>query len=230
MALREVRRPVELEAAVRRTQRRDLHPRGRQHRGPAAIAAQLRPAGAAEREDGGIGPHLQRAVGRVEAQCAVVGPAGPALLDMQRHALRAQPPHPAAQQRCGLAVERKHASRAADVGIDAQATRPVAQCVGIEALEPAADGRGAFAVAAGEQRPRIGMGEVEPALARDQELASHRALGLEQVHREPGGPQAFGGHQAGRPAADHCDATCGMRVVHARIIAAAPDRTGACRG
>ncbi len=50
------------------------------------------------------------------------------------------------------------------------------------------------------------MGEVQPALAGDQELASRRALGLEQLDCQSGRAQAFGGEQPRGAAADHRDA------------------------
>src|SRR5690606_32856521 len=129
-----------------------------------------------------------------------------------------QAPHPAAQQRRGLAVERKHPARAAHIGLHAQPLRPRAQRIGIEPRQPARDLGLALAVAAGEQVRRIGMGEVEPALAGDQELAPDRSPGIKQVHRQPGRAQALGGDQPGRAAADHRDAS-GVQAMHARIIA-----------
>src|SRR5690606_17353496 len=153
------------------------------------------------------------------AQRAVPVPAGPAMVHVDRHALRAQAPDPAPQQRRGLAVEREHPSRTADEGVHAQPACPGAQRVGIEPLQPAADLGRALAVAAGEQRARIGVGEVEPALAGDQELAAYRALALVQVHAQAGLAQALGREQAGGPAADHRDAG-DVGVVHPRIIAA----------
>jgi hypothetical protein len=147
-----------------------------------------------------------------EAQRAVVAPADPAVVGMQAHALFLQSAHPAAQQRRSLAVDREHAAGAADIGLHAKAGGPVAQRLRVEAVQPAAHGRGLLAVAAVEQRPRIGMGEVEPALAGDQELAAGRALGLVQVHVQPGGAQALGGEQAGRATADDGDpmGQCGI--------------------
>ena len=149
-----------------------------------------------------------------EAQRAVVAPADPTVVGMQAHALFLQPAHPATQQWRGLAVDREHAAGAAHIGLHAKAAGPVAQCLRIEAIQPAAHGRGLLAVAAVEQRTRIGMGEVEPALAGDQELAAGRTLGLVQVHVQTGGAQALGGEQAGRAAADDGDPRkrCGITV------------------
>ncbi len=58
------------------------------------------------------------------------------------------------------------------------------------------------------------MGQVESALAGDQELAAGRSLGLVQVDLQPSGAQALGGEQAGRAAADDGDplGQCGITV------------------
>jgi hypothetical protein len=50
------------------------------------------------------------------------------------------------------------------------------------------------------------MGQVEPALAGDQELASDRTHRVEEMHRHTGGAGGFGGHEAGRSAADDDEA------------------------
>ncbi len=133
---------------------------------------------------------------------------------MQAHPLFFQAAHPAAQQRRSLAVDREHAAGAADVGFHAEASGPVTQRLRVEAIQPSAHGRGLLAVTAVEQRPRIGMGEVETALAGDQELAARRTLGLVQVNVQPRSAQALGGEQAGRATADDGDpmGRCGITV------------------
>src|SRR3546814_20030409 len=73
----------------------------------------------AEREDDGIGVHRGFAIGggksqrgrfaasaapAVRCRCSTVVPAKPAMVGVEAHALVAQPPHPAAQQRGCLLV------------------------------------------------------------------------------------------------------------------------------
>src|SRR3546814_11113533 len=69
--------------------------------------------------------------------------------------------------------------------------------------QPLRDLSFAFAVTLREHRHRFGMGEVEPALAGDQELAPDRALGVEHVDVHPGRARDLRRHQPRRPAADH---------------------------
>ncbi|MNS96981.1 hypothetical protein D3C72_1313000 [compost metagenome] len=207
VALREERCPRHVESAVGRLQRRDIHGAGLQGRNPCAVAAELRPASATQRQHRRVGAHVQHTRLGGKAQCAVFAPSQPAMVDVQAHALFLQPANPAAQQRCGLAVNREHAAGTADVGLHTEACGPVAQRLCVEAVQPLADTGGLLTVAAVEQRTRVGMGEVEPPLAGDQELAPRRALGLVQINVEPGRAQPFGGKQPRRAAADDGDAT-----------------------
>ncbi|KAG1438474.1 hypothetical protein G6F57_019831 [Rhizopus arrhizus] len=62
------------------------------------------------------------------------------------------------------------------------------------------------------------MGEVEPALAGNQELAAGRTLGLVQVDVPPGRTPALGGEQAGRATADHGDPTLRCGITSGGII------------
>ena len=88
---------------------------------------------------------------------------------------------------------------------------------------------------AGREAPwRIRMGEVQPALAGDQELAADRALGLEDVDLAARGAQPLGGEQPGRPAADHGDAAArgwrrdgGRRLAHGLLRPCAGSRSSA---
>ena len=89
------------------------------------------------------------------------------------------------------------------------------------ACTQARSARGAEAVrqaptsaARSRQRPRkaasrLGMGDVEPALAGEQELAPDRGHGIEKLDLRAGSEQDIGGHQAGGTAADDGDAENG---------------------
>ena len=59
------------------------------------------------------------------------------------------------------------------------------------------------------------MREIEPALAGDQELAADRAEAIVDIDLGAGGARGFGGHQAGRTAADDRDRG-GVPSRHAR--------------
>ena len=122
---------------------------------------------------------------------------------MEMHAAVLQAPHPAAQQRSSLAVQREDAPGAADIGLDAEAACPCTQCICIKVIQPGADFARAFAIARIKAGARFGMGEVEPALAGDQEFAAYRAFGFEQVDVDTGGDGGLGGHQAGGATTDH---------------------------
>ena len=128
------------------------------------------------------------------------------MLDVESHALVAQSPDPAAQQGCGLQVHREHAAGRADEGVDAESARPLAQRRGVEVPQPPGDGRGPFPEARREDVRRVGMREVQSPLAGDEELAADGPLGLVHVDFPAGGARGFGGHQAGRTAADDGEA------------------------
>ena len=202
VAFGEVRAPADVEAAVRWLQRRDVDAAIAQHVLPCAIGSELRPAAAAESEHHGVCADLAFAFGRREAQRVVFAPAEPAMLHVEAHALCVQAAYPAAQQRRCLEVGGKHATGTADEGVDAQSARPRAQGIGIEVAQPSGDFLLAFAIAPGEGRHRFGMGEVEPTLAGDQELAPDRALGVVQVDLDAGSARDFRRHQPGGAAAD----------------------------
>ena len=201
----EMRAPADVETAVRRAQRCDIDTAFAQRRHPGAVRAQLRPARAAEREHARLRADAALAVGRIEAQPVVVVPAQPAMVHVETHAAFAQPAHPAAQQRRGLAIHREHPAGAADVGVDAVLKRPRAQRFAVESVEPTRNLPRALAVARIETRSRLAVGQVQTALAGDQEFASHRALRLEQIHRQPGRVRDLGRHQPGGAAADNGD-------------------------
>ena len=114
----------------------------------------------------------------------------------------AQPLQPRAQQRRGLHLGRKHAARRADKGFDAQPRRPFARGVGPEVAQPIRHGVGLRTVATDEGGQRLGMRQVEPALARQQELAADGGHGIEHIHRDACAGEHLGRHQAGGAGAD----------------------------
>ena len=63
-------------------------------------------------------------------------------------------------------------------------------------MQPIAHHGGLLAKALDEGRQRLGMRQVQPALARQQELAAGRGHGVVDVDFDPGGRQHLGRHQA----------------------------------
>ena len=191
-----------VEAAVGRLQGRDVHPLARQQRHPGRVRAQARPACAAQGQHRGARGHLPLALGYGKAQGAIRRPAQPAVAHVKLHAQTAQPVQPRAQQRRGLHVGREHAARSTYEGVHTQPLRPGAQRLGAKALQQRRNLRAARAEARGERRERLGVREVQPALACEQELAPRRGHGVEHVHGHAGLGQHLGRHEAGRAGAD----------------------------
>jgi hypothetical protein len=159
---------------------------------PPAAAPRRRPSRAAPswRRPAPAPPHrprFRRALGRIEAAGARIASlsvrkAGPAVPHVEHHAGLAQAVQPGAQQGRRFHVGGKHPARAAHVGGDAQGLRPFAQRGRVQRLEPRRDLGLARAVACGEHLRRLGMREVQPALAGQQELAAHRRHRVAQAH------------------------------------------------
>ena len=213
--LREERTPAgHLETAVARRQRRHGDAARCQQRHPGTVRAELRPAAAAQGQHAGVGLQRLLAVDACQAQAAIGVPAQPAGAGVQDDALLAQALEPGAQQWRGLHVGGEHPPGAADEGVDAQSVDPGAQGVGVEVVEQGADLGGACAVAGDERRLGLGVGDVHPADPGEQELAPQRGHGIEQLDARPAGGEDFGGHQAGRAAADDGDQRAGGRGGH----------------
>lgn len=130
----------------------------------------------------------------------------------------AQPVQPGAQQGRGLHVGGKHALRGAHEGLDAQASGPIAHGLRPEGFEERAQAGGTRAIAAHEGVEWLGMGEVQAALAGEQEFAAHRRHGIEHVHVQAGAAHDFGRHQAGRAAADDGHADVRRERVHGKAV------------
>jgi len=99
MTLGEPRGPVNVEAAVGRLQRRHRNALLFEQPNPGTVGAQLRPAGTAQRQHGGIGLDVLFTGVGGKTQLTGSVPAQPAVIDVQPHALFLQPAHPAAHDR-----------------------------------------------------------------------------------------------------------------------------------
>ncbi len=150
---------------------------------------------------------------------------------MKHDALFLEPAHPATQQGGRLAIHRKDPAGTADVGLDTELSRPIAQRISIEVLQPCGNRLLTFAIALRKQRHRIGMREIQAAFASDQEFASHRTLGIVQIHCQARRAGHFRRHQTGRPTADHGQPLPAQISHHQALNAAArpaiPHRTPA---
>ena len=186
-------------------------PRCASQRHPGAVGAEPRPA-ARRPAPAPTAPACTRALALPAWRSAA--PPSPAPQPSQR--CRMWKRTPAARRRCSQARSSgaafmsvgKHAARAADEGVDAQARGPVAQRVGAEGLaaraRPAPRAR---AVARQEGSHRLAVREVQPALAGEQELAPDRRHGVVEFDRHarvrpaPRRPSARPGRRRRRPPA-----------------------------
>ncbi len=175
-----VRGSCHLEAAIRRPQRRHRNAARAQPRHPGAIGSEPRPAAAAQRQHHHPRRHHSLALRRVESQrqraIREVGKTQATMPHVELHTLPAQPVQPGAQQRRSLHVLGEHPAGTADEGVDAQARRPVTQLLSaLKSLQQRFDRLAAYAVAGDEGFEGLGMRQVQPALAGQQELAPGRA-------------------------------------------------------
>ena len=198
----------DFEAAVRRPQRRHRDAALLQPRHPGAVGTEPRPAGTAERQHHHAGAHHTLALRRVETQAAAAprrvapsrtsdaacGTARPArAADAARRAAAARPscpsgtPGPSCRRRCRCPGRRP--SRATAAAPKRRSSAPISACARAVARDEAVEG--------------FGMRQVQPALAGEQELATHRAHAVVQMHLGAACGQHLGRHQAGRAAAHH---------------------------
>ena len=122
---------------------------------------------------------------------------------MELHALPAQPMQPGTQQRCRFHRLRKDPARGAHEGFDAQRMHPGAQLGRAETLEHRRKPGRRLAKARQEGFEGFGVRDVQPALAGQQELASHRRHRVEDFDATAAQRERFGGHQPRRSAAHH---------------------------
>ncbi len=204
----------DVETAVGRLQRREIDRSLFENPRPRSVRSEHRPAAAAKREDGRIGAHDMLAVVLCEAQFACVIPAEPALVHVEIHAARAQPPHPAAQQRRGFEIAREHAAGRSDERLHTESARPFTQGVGVEFAQPRAHLVLALVIMRHETLEGIGMRKIEAAFSGDQKFAPDRAHAFVHVHRHARGACRLRGHQPRRAAADDEDAAFIVGLFH----------------
>src|SRR6185503_8983195 len=146
---------------------------------------------------------------RDKAERAVLAPSAPAVADVEFNASCAQAVQPGAQERGRFHVRGKHTPGGAFEGADAELLRPVTQFTGSEILQQRLEPAGALAVARQKGSRRFRVGEIEPALAGEQELASdgrHRVVQIDLDRSRSGDiGNRFRRHEACGTAADYCD-------------------------
>ena len=211
--------PSSLETAVAWQQGRHRYAAPFQDWHPGAVRAQARPAAAAQRKDRRVRPDMLQPHRGLERQLARIAPAEPPVSHMKAHARRAQPVNPGTQQGGGLHFAREHPTGASHERFDAQPVNPFAQRPRVELRKRRLHLRAARAIAAGELVKGLGMGDVQPATTRHQELAGDRWFPVEEVHKRAGRGKDFGGRKAGRPAADDGDRITSRRRHSVRRLA-----------
>ncbi|MNZ88856.1 hypothetical protein D3C78_1077570 [compost metagenome] len=194
-----------IKTAIGRLQRRYRHAPLLQPWRPGAVRAQARPARAAQGQHRGPRTHAHFTGRRGKAHRAVHVPAQPAVAGVEHHAQAAQLQQPGTQQRRGFHAHGKHPARSADKGFHAQGRGPGADLFGAKCLQHGFDLRLPRAETPGKQRRGLRVGQVQTALAGQQEFAPYRRHGIKQVDAHTGLRQALGRHQSGRPAADDGD-------------------------
>src|SRR5690606_8634905 len=120
--LAQVVTPGQFKPTVTGLQGRDGHAGLLQYIHPAAIGAEFRPAGTAQRQYHGAETLFLFAVRSPELPAQslfILLPANPALARVKHNPLLAQSLQPAAQQRGGFHIGGKHPARAANKGVDA---------------------------------------------------------------------------------------------------------------
>ena len=202
-------RPGREKPAVGRLQRHDPDAGRAQHIDPIARGAELRPAGAAERQDGGVGLGGHAAVRRRERERPRIVPAGPSMPQLEGDARRIEAPQPGAQQRRGLHGFRKHPAARADERFLPQRLAPGAQRRRRKRLDRRPQPSLGGAVAAEQPRQVLAVREVQPAAPRQQKLAPERRHPV--VHRDAraAADEHLRRHQPGRTAADDGDVGLG---------------------
>ena len=197
------RRPGDAEADVRGPERRELDALGGEDRRPGAVRAEARP-GARRRA-----PAPSRTASTARGPSGVAKRAAPSCQPSQRQRGRSATPcassrrDPGAQERRGLHRRGEDPPGASGEDLDAESGRPAADLGGAEAGEDRREPVGAGGIGGGEGSGGLVLGQVQPGLARHQELAPERRPRLGQDDAPPGRRQGLGGHQPGRAAADH---------------------------
>ena len=112
---------------------------------------------------------------------------------------------PRSQQRRGFHVGWKHPAGPADESFNAETMHPGAQGFRPESGQQRFNLGLTPAVTRQERRRRFRMGQIHSTLAGQQELAPDRWHGIVEIDLRAALAQYFGGHQAGRAAADDGD-------------------------
>ncbi len=191
-------RPGDEKTAVRRPQRYDANTGLAHCAYPQAVGAQVRPARAAQRQNGCIGADLCRTFRRIEQMAAFCIPAHPPVAQLEANAGRIEAPEPGAQQRRCFHRPRKHPPARTDERLLAQLLAPGAQGIRRKGVDGGAQMRRGCAVARKKSVEIFAVREIEPAAPCEQELAANRRHALV----DGDGCAATGGnlgcHQAGR--------------------------------
>ena len=216
-AVAEQLRPGDREAAVGRPQRRDGDAGCASGVDPAAVGAKPRPAGAAQRQHGGVGRDRNAALRRLEEQRAAVVPAGPAVPQLERDARRGEPraaTRAAAARPSWPSGTPARWSRRRSAGPAPRTRRAGGRRERLDAARSRGAARRSGRATARSGSLWVRLSPPRPAIRN---LRPDRRHAL--VNRDAGAAarQHFGGHQPGRAAADDRHlGDRGKRQVHRR--------------
>ena len=207
--------PVNDKSGVGWRERRDLDTGAADDVHPCSGRTHPRPARAAERQDRGIGPSRELALGCRETEFACTRPAKPLMPDPGCHTKCTKAYKPRAQQRRRPKHNRKHPTARTHERILAQPQRPRSECFGGKRSQRRGEPVRRWAVALDELLEWFTVGQIQTAAAGQQELATNRRHSVVHRHAHAGSCQRFGRHQPRRSPAQHRDRG---RRVHLTIL------------
>ncbi len=167
---------------------------------PAAVGAELRPTGAAQRQHGHVGGDGDRALRRLESQPVAVE-TGPAVTRLEGHPKAVEAAQPGAQQRRRLQRLGKHPSAAADECRLPEFFAPGPQPPRWERGDRGTQQRHGRPISIEKRLKRLAVGEIEAAPPGQQEFAPGRRHPVVNRDGRSGLRQRFGRDQSRRPCA-----------------------------
>ena len=165
----------------------------------------MRPARAAQRQNGRVGADRCRTFGRIEEKAACLVPARPSMAQLEADAGGIELPEPGAQQRRGFHRLGKHPPARSHERFLTQRLAPRAQSIGRKGLDRRAKARLGGSIAPQKCCQLFAMGQIEPAAPRQEKLAADGGHALVDGHGRTATGGNFRRHQAGGAATDDGD-------------------------
>ncbi len=199
------RAPARLNTAIGGRERHNFDALVSQACSPAAIRAQTRPAGSAQRQQCGIRLNRLRPVRGHEGERARLIPAGPVMPHMQDDTQGVQPGPPGPQEGRGLHRLREDPPGRAYECRLAQAFAPGAQRCRVMLDDHRTQPFARLPISTEETGQRFGMGEVQPTPPGHQEFAAWRRHAFKDLDRMTDRGEVFSRNQPGRAGTDNGD-------------------------